>query len=149
MGREPLMFAHVRWQPVPRLLLLAALALGPALTLWSAAIGEALGIGRPLSQLASVLPTSRGPHFAGFVILHGLTLVGPLMAGALSALALVEAELHLEDWEISGRVRLPAPPWRPVHLVAGLLLGLGGLLFCMAAGYLAADCLFGGDCPRV
>src|SRR5438067_6518293 len=99
------MFGHVRWQPVPHLLLLAPLALGPALMLWSAAIGEAMGIGRPLSQLASVVPVSRGPHLAGFVILHGLTLVGPLMAGALSALALVEAELHLENYEITGRVR--------------------------------------------
>src|SRR5438067_10268857 len=127
MRREPPMFAHVRWQPVPHLLLFASLALGPALTLWSAAIGEAMGIGRPLSQLASVLPTSRGPHFVGFVVLHSLTLVGPLMAGALSALALVEAELRLEDWEISGRVRLPAPPWGAAQLVAGLLLGLGVL----------------------
>lgn len=140
------MLAHLRWQPAPKLLAFAALAVAPALILWSAALGEAIGVGRPLSELSSVLPVARGPYIVRFAILHTITLLGPLMAGALGALALVEAELRVEDWEVSGRVRLPRMPWSGVQVLALLLLALGGLLFLMMAGHLAADCLFGGDC---
>lgn len=35
---------------------------------------------------------------------------GPAAASLLGALAGVEAELRIENWEISARLRLPAPP---------------------------------------
>ena len=137
------MIASLRWHAAPRLLWLVPLTLIPALAIWAAAIVESLGLGRPLSSFASLIPATH----LGHALELGVTVGGPLLAAALCLLALAEAEVRLGEWEIAARLRLPAPPWSRAQVVAGLLFAIGALLFLAMTGHLAADCVLGGDCP--
>jgi hypothetical protein len=132
------------------LLPLALLAVLPAVLLWAAAIAQSIGLGHPLDRLPA--PASAATRLDRLLLLGAvwmLSLGGPLAAFAGSLLALVDAELRVEPWELSARLRLPAPPWERSQVTALLLLALGALLFAAMAGHLAADCLLGGDCPSL
>jgi hypothetical protein len=138
---------HLRWRAAPRLLVLALVAALPTLLVWVAAIGQSVGLGRPLDLLP--IPAAAPTRLDRLLLLGTvwlLTLGCPLAAFVLGVLGLVDAELHIAAWEITVRVRLPAPPWSWLSLLALLLIGVSAALFAAMAGHLAADCLLGGDC---
>jgi hypothetical protein len=132
------MLLHVRWQATPRLVPLAVVTALPAVVLWTAALVEALGVGRPLNLLAPTPAIGR--------VLAAILVVGPLLAAGAAALALADAEVRVEHWELTARLRMPPPPWRAQDLIAAVVLVLGGVLFVAMAGHLAADCALAGDC---
>jgi hypothetical protein len=61
-------------------------------------------------------------------------------------LATLSFDLRITNWEITARVRLPAPPWTLSQLIVGVLLLIAVVLVLAMAGHLAADCVFGTDC---
>ncbi|HLZ30009.1 MAG TPA: hypothetical protein VKV73_22025 [Chloroflexota bacterium] len=75
-----------------------------------------------------------------------MMLVLPVLAVLSSVLATISFDLQIAKWEITARMRLPAPPWTLAQLAAVILLLLGAALFVAMAGHLAADCVFGADC---
>jgi hypothetical protein len=139
---------ELRWRAVPFLVPLGILALLPAVAIWVAALVGSVGLASPLDALpkpaTAATPFERLALLAIFSI---VTLGGPLAAAVLGAFAAVDAELRIERWEISARVRLPAPPWTGSRLPALVLLAVGAVLFLAMAGHLTADCVLGGDCP--
>ena len=123
------------------------MALLPALAIWTAAFVASLGIGFSLDALPKPVASPQLlARFTWLAIFWAATLGGPLAAVVLGAFGAIDAELHIEHWEISARVRLPAPPWRRHQLLAAILLAFGAVLFVAMAGHLAADCVLGGDC---
>ena len=138
---------ELRWRAVPFLIPLGVVALLPALVMWMAGFVASLGIGYPLDALPkpAASPTLLA-RLTWLAIFWAATLGGPLAAVVLSAFGAIDAELRIEHWEISARVRLPAPPWRLHQLLVVLLLAFGAVLFVAMAGHLAADCVLGGDC---
>jgi hypothetical protein len=138
---------HLRWHPTPILAPLAVLATLPALLIWAAAVVQSVGVGHPLDALP--VPAAAATRPDRLLLLGtflAVTLGDPLAAFLLGVLAVVDAEIHVEHWEITARLRPPAPPWRWLQLLTLLLLALGAVLFLAMAGHLAADCLLGGDC---
>ena len=138
---------HFRWRATPSLALVAVLATTPAILLWAAALAGSLGFGHPLEALpAPAAAPTRLDRLLTLGIFLAVTVGGPLLAFVLSALAIADAEVRVEHWEISARLRVPAPPWHLAQLLALLLLVAGALLFAAMVGHLAADCLLAGDC---
>jgi hypothetical protein len=138
---------ELRWRAVPFLIPLGVVALLPALVIWMAAFIGSLGIGFSLDALPKpVASPTLLIRLMWLGIFWAATLGGPLAAVVLGAFGAIDAELRIEHWEISARVRLPAPRWRLHQLLAVVLLAFGALLFVAMAGHLAADCVFGGDC---
>jgi hypothetical protein len=138
---------ELRWRAVPLLIPLGVVALLPALVIWSAAIVASLGIGFSLDALPKhVASPTLVARLTWLAVFWAATLGGPLAAVVLGAFGTLDAELRIEHWEISARVRLPAPPWRLHQLLAAILLAFGTVLFVAMAGHLAADCVLGGDC---
>jgi hypothetical protein len=138
---------HLRWQPRPWLLALTLLALVPAMAIWTAALASSLGIATLITALPT--PATMTTRFERLVVLDtvlAVMLVLPALAVLASVLATVAVELRIAGWEITARLRLPAPPWRSTQVAALLLIVVGALLFLAMAGHLAADCLFGTDC---
>jgi hypothetical protein len=141
------MLLHLRWRAAPVLVPLALLAALPALLVWAAALAQVFGAGHPLAGLPT--PSSATTRLERLVLLGTywcVTLGGPAIAFTLGLLALIDAELHVEGWEITGRVRLPPPPWCWPQALGMLVLLIGGVLFLAMAGHLAADCVLGSDC---
>jgi hypothetical protein len=137
----------IGWRAVPLLIPLGMVALLPALMIWVAALIGSVGLASPLNALPKPAAATLFGRLVLLAIFWAVTLVGPLVAAVLGTFAAVDAELRIEHWEISARVRLPAPPWTGYQLVAVVLLVVGALLFVAMAGHLAADCMLGGDCP--
>ncbi len=122
-------------------------ALVPAAALWAAALADSIG----LTHLLAYLPvpaagTNRPERLLLLDTFLAVTLVLPLLAVLSGVLATASFDLRISDWEITARVRLPAPPWTPRHLLVAVLLLVGAALFVAMAGHLAADCLLGTDC---
>ncbi|HLZ25553.1 MAG TPA: hypothetical protein VKQ30_25800 [Ktedonobacterales bacterium] len=90
--------------------------------------------------------TNRPERLLLLLAFLAVTLVLPLLAVLSGVLATTSFELRISGWEITARVRLPAPPWTPRQLVIAVLLLVGAALFLAMAGHLAADCLLGADC---
>ena len=141
------MRVHLGWRPRPWLVAVALLAIVPATMLWAAALGDSLG----LTHLLTVIPTpSNAPSRPERLLLLGTFLVAmlglPGLAVLSGALAVLTFDLQLDRWEITARLRIPAPPWTLPQVVAVALLLVAAGLFMAMAGHLAADCLFGTDC---
>jgi hypothetical protein len=79
-------------------------------------------------------------------VFWAITLGGPMLALLAGGAATLDAELRIEHWEVSGRVRIAAPRWTGYRLLALGVVAVAALLFIAMAGHLAADCLIGGDC---
>lgn len=139
---------ELRWRAVPLLVPLGILALLPALAIWVAALVASVGLASRFDELpkpaSAATPLERLTLVAIFSI---VTLGGPLVAAVLGAFAAVDAELRIEHWEVTARVRVPAPPWTGSRLLALVLVAVGAVLFMAMAGHLTADCVLGGDCP--
>ena len=137
----------LRWRAVPFLVPLGILALLPALAIWAAAILGSLAGMHLLDALptpaAAFSPFERLMRLSAF---WSITLGGPMLALVAGAAAALDAELRIEHWEISARLRLAPPPWTHNQLIALAVIAIGALLFMAMAGHLAADCLIGGDC---
>lgn len=138
---------HLRWQPRPWLLFLALVALAPAASLWTASLANLVGIAHLLTYLP--VPTTATSRIERLMLVDTFltaTLVLPLLAVLCGVLATVSFDLRIASWEITARLRLPAPPWTLGQMAAVVLLLLGAALFVAMAGHLAADCVFGTDC---
>jgi hypothetical protein len=125
----------------------ALVALLPATALWAAATADSLGITHMLNTLP--VPTTAISRPERLLLLHAfltVTLALPLVAVLSGVLATVSFDLRITNWEITARVRLPAPPWTPAQLIVAVLLLIAVLFFTAMAGHIAADCLFGTDC---
>jgi len=122
-------------------------ALGPAAALWAAALADSIGMSHLLIDLpVPAAATNRPERLLLLLAFLAVTLVLPLLAVLSGVLATTSFELRISGWEITARVRLPAPPWTPRQLVIAVLLLVGAALFLAMAGHLAADCLLGADC---
>jgi len=138
---------HLRWQPRPWFVFLAITALAPSAFLWLAALANSLGITHVLTLLpAPAAATSRSERLLLLDAFLTVMLVLPVVAVLSSVLATISFDLQITRWEITARLRLPAPPWTLAQLAAVVLLLLGAALFVAMAGHLAADCVFGADC---
>ena len=137
----------LRWYPRPGLAFLAVVALVPTALLWGAALADALGLTHLLNALPVPATASiRSERLLLLTMFLAVMLLFPLIAALSGFLATIAFELQVANWEISARLRLPAPPWSKSQLLAVALLALGALLFMAMAGHLAADCVFGNDC---
>jgi hypothetical protein len=141
---------HLRWQSRPWLMFVSLGALGPAAALWAAALADSIGITHLLTYLpVPAAATSRPERLLLLDTYLAVTLVLPLLAVLSGVLATASFDLRITGWEITARVRLPAPPWTLRQLVVAVLLPVGAALFLAMAGHLAADCLLGADCVSI
>ncbi len=101
-GEPP--FASLRWQARPWLLALGVAALLPELTIWSTALMQALGLGRPFAAIATLMPPPDAALAVRRAVGWSLTLVAPALAAMLSFLAYVDVEVRAGRGEISGRL---------------------------------------------
>ena len=147
MLHDAIVLVDLRWRAVPFLVPLGVVALLPALVIWAAAIVGSLGFAYPLTLLPAPAAASSGvERLTRLVIFWAITLGGPLVAFVAGAAAAVDAELRVEPWEVSVRIRVPAPLWTGYRLLALALVAVAGILFIAMAGHMAADCILGGDC---
>jgi hypothetical protein len=138
---------HLRWQPRPWLLGVALVALLPAMLLWTAAVGDSLGITHLLTALPTAANASSRPERLLLLVTFLVATLGlPGVAVLSGALAILAIDLRIARWEVTARLRFPAPSWTLPQLVALVLLLGAAALFMAMAGHLAADCLVGTDC---
>jgi hypothetical protein len=138
---------QLHWQPRRWLLILTLVALVPAIVVWAAALASSLGIAPLLTALPT--PATVPSRIERLVVLDtSLTvmLVLPLLAVLASVLATIAVDLEITRWEVTARLRLPAPPWTLAQVAATLFLIVGVGLFAAMAGHLVTDCIFGTDC---
>jgi hypothetical protein len=141
---------HLRWQSRAWLMSLSLVALGPAVALWAAAFADSIGITHLLTYLPMpAAATSRPERLLLLDTFRAVTLVLPLVAVLSGVLATVSFDLRIGNWEITARVRLPAPPWTLRQVIAAVLRLVGASLFVAMAGHLAADCVLGADCVSI
>jgi hypothetical protein len=124
-------------------------ALVPAAALWAAALADSIGI-----HLLTYLPmpaaaTNRSERLLLLDTFLAVTLVLPLFAVVSGVLAAASFDLRITGWEITVRVRLPAPPWTLRQVLLAVLLLIGAAVFLAMAGHLAADCVLGTDCVSI
>ena len=120
-----------RWDASPWLLLPVPLLAAPAAWLWIAAALQAIGAGRPLDQLATLVNTSGDPRLTLLILFFAF----PAIAFALAFFAFLGGELAIADWTIDARLRLPRPPWRVIDVVAAVLFFLTTLLVLAMAAH--------------
>jgi hypothetical protein len=138
---------HLRWLPRPWLLCVTLVALLPATFLWAAALADSLEITHVLAEVpVSATATSHAERLLLVDTFLTVMLAFPLLAVLASVLATISFDLRIANWEVTARLRLPAPPWTLPQLAAAAFLLVAAILFVAMAGHLAADCLFGTDC---
>src|ERR1051326_4241050 len=137
---------HLRWHSRPWLLFLSLVALAPAAMLWAAALANSVGIHLLAYVPAPATAATRAERLLLLDAFLAVTLVLPLLAVISGVLAVAHFDLRITGWEITARVRLPAPPWTLRHLAVAVLLLVGTAVFLAMAGHLAADCVLGTDC---
>ncbi|MDP9266438.1 MAG: hypothetical protein M3O91_10035 [Chloroflexota bacterium] len=131
---------RLRWDASPWLLFPVLLLLGPAAWLWTAALLQFVGAGRPLDAFMGVLQRAVGPdpstpaRLFAVAAFFGL----PLVALVLAFFAFFGGELSVEEWVIELRLRLPRPPWSLLHAVAALLLAASAALALAVAAHAVA-----------
>jgi hypothetical protein len=133
----------VRWRPVPGMAVVGLALVAPAAAVWALALAHGAGLGPPLEAV----PFATAPLATRRLVFLAMTLAAPALAAACGALAVLGGEVRTDAHDVVVRLALPRPPlsWaETVGLV--VLIGAAGLALAMG-GHLAADCLFGADCP--
>lgn len=138
---------HLRWLPRPWLVCVTLIALLPAMLLWAGALADSLGITHLLAGVpVRATATTHAERLLLVDTFLTVTLALPLLAVLASVLAIISFDLRIANWEVTARLRLPAPPWTLAQLASVALVLLGAILFVAMAGHLVADCVFGTDC---
>ena len=121
---------RLRWDAAPWLLVPVPFLAAPAATLWISAALQAVGLGRPLDAVVSVLGPSAGAEAAfGARMLFLVVFFGlPALAFAFAFFAFFSGELAIEDWTVQAQLQLPRPPWGAVQVIGAALLVATALL---------------------
>jgi len=123
---------HVRWDASPWLLVPVPFLAAPAAALWTGAVLQSVGVGRPLDAIVAALgPADRVGPMLGLFVFFGL----PALAFAFAFFAFLGGELTVDDWIVNVRLRLPRPPWSAIDVIGALLLVFTALLTLAVAAH--------------